>query len=70
MKMSRRSLIRAATLPAVATAAGLLPATARAADFPEFGKAWRQDVGIDLIAAGGAGNDEPKPPIGPIADLR
>ena len=34
-----------------------------------FGQPWRQDAGIDLIAAGRAGNDEPKPPVGPIASL-
>ena len=35
----------------------------------QFGKPWSEDAGIDLIAAGRAGNDEPKPPVGPIASL-
>jgi len=35
----------------------------------QFGKAWGEDAGIDLVAAGRAGNDEPQSPVWPIPCL-
>ena len=36
----------------------------------QFREARRQDAGIDFVATGGAGNEQPEPPVGPVARLR